>query len=378
MMSVPNIFNYATSELSQDAFFAWLFKHSVTGEDTAECKIGRDLVKSIITQFNSFGGAHLNIGELSGYHCRIKKQFLKIDILAEFAPKNAATGFWILVEDKVQASESTEKQPEKYREQLKKSRKNLKFLENVIPVLLRTGYATQCEIAGLDRREIVFIGAHQIFDLVKTAVQDLPSSEILSQWFKAFVENRYDPIRKVEELVLAGSENPSELMRSANHKKLDAVALFEKISEYLFHDLKDFERQLYPVSGRGHVDVHCMVCRPGGNLQNQNTAFFLIWNGSELVANIKHQAFDYATKKKRLSNDTFNQVDREKEKIKSSLEFALDPGRWRVTQDYLQMARYENAENESLDLLKSNLASDLTAIDKVIQSSKETSMSGQN
>ena len=54
-MNSPNLFQVATSELSQDAFFAWLMQWadpSNLQENQALCSIGQDFVRFLIKKYN--------------------------------------------------------------------------------------------------------------------------------------------------------------------------------------------------------------------------------------------------------------------------------------------------------------------------------------
>ena len=87
----PNIFDYATSELSQDAFFAYLMNWAdpkYKSTDTNLNKLGEGFVKLLIhTKDKSFSKVN-NINVL--------KQWNKIDIAVEVNNK-----YFIIIEDKI-------------------------------------------------------------------------------------------------------------------------------------------------------------------------------------------------------------------------------------------------------------------------------------
>lgn len=92
-MKSNNLFNWATSELSQDAVFAWIISWAdpVYRELDKELhKVGQDFVKILI------GGKEIDIHE--GQVC-VKKQFCRIDVLAEINNEIV-----IVIEDKIGSS----------------------------------------------------------------------------------------------------------------------------------------------------------------------------------------------------------------------------------------------------------------------------------
>ena len=88
---VPNIFSFATSELSQDAMFAWLIKwadDSYMGEDSNLCKLGKKFV-SLMTDI-PFDNIHkINVG----------RQWQNIDIWVEINDDS-----FLVIEDKTGTS----------------------------------------------------------------------------------------------------------------------------------------------------------------------------------------------------------------------------------------------------------------------------------
>ena len=89
----PNIFDYATSELSQDAFLLWLLRwadQTCSQEDTALHAIAQRFVRTILKKSNDF-----EISEV-----KVFKQWKKIDVLAVVNNHYA-----IIIEDKTDTSE---------------------------------------------------------------------------------------------------------------------------------------------------------------------------------------------------------------------------------------------------------------------------------
>ena len=103
-----NLFDFATSELSQDAFFCWNLNWLAVKEDTED-------------PYYKYGKAMLDL--FLGEHkkdiykeVKVKKQFNKIDVLVLFKD-NQDNQYALIIEDKTNTSEHNE-QIKKYREKL--------------------------------------------------------------------------------------------------------------------------------------------------------------------------------------------------------------------------------------------------------------------
>ena len=101
-----NLFDFATSELSQDAFFCWSLNWLSVKEDTED-------------PYYKYGKAMLDL--FLGEHkkdiykeVKVKKQFNKIDVLVLFKD-NQDNQYALIIEDKTNTSEHNE-QIKKYRE----------------------------------------------------------------------------------------------------------------------------------------------------------------------------------------------------------------------------------------------------------------------
>jgi len=124
MKERPSLFGYATSELSQDAFFAWLMAWADTdcGTDKAEHKLGRNFLTLIFDR----AGVECPEGEM---HVTVKTQYEKIDV---FCTVNEQTA--IIFEDKVNTAEHDD-QLARYRKIIEKQGK----YDNIITVYCKTG-----------------------------------------------------------------------------------------------------------------------------------------------------------------------------------------------------------------------------------------------
>lgn len=118
-MGKNNIFNFATSELSQDAFICWCLNW-LNYEDSELRALAVDLLKE-------FGEEDV----FDNQEIIIKRQFKKIDILVVLKGLNRV----YIIEDKVHSSESKD-QIKKYKEEIRKEYKN----SEIKTVYFKTGF----------------------------------------------------------------------------------------------------------------------------------------------------------------------------------------------------------------------------------------------
>ena len=108
--NTPNIFSYATSELSQDAFFAWLIKwadDSYLDLDNEMCLLGKSFI-SLLTGLQKEVIHTIDVG----------RQWCNIDVWAEINEDA-----FLIIEDKIGTSEH-DNQLERYREIVENEYKN--------------------------------------------------------------------------------------------------------------------------------------------------------------------------------------------------------------------------------------------------------------
>ena len=178
---MPNIFNYATSELSQDAFICWLVEWGSMDTDTLFCNehkelanCGRAFVEALFRAGEQEQGAvsvlDLN-DELILYEgaCRVgkvdkpKKQHNKIDVYFQAEIDGKRVTF--VIEDKTDSVEHSD-QLNRY---LSKTKNNDEQKDYIKPVYFKTGY-----IYPHEKTEIRKNG-YSIFDLEQ-------SSNFLNAW----------------------------------------------------------------------------------------------------------------------------------------------------------------------------------------------------
>lgn len=134
----PNLFNYATSELSQDAFICWLAEWAnlkYSEQDEALHQTGREFVLSMIRKV------------LPDYKAdvlrtvKVTKQAEKLDVLIE-VNEESDDKLAILVEDKTHTSNHSDQLSRYYRQVASTGYTT----EQMIPLYFKTGYQSRFDI----------------------------------------------------------------------------------------------------------------------------------------------------------------------------------------------------------------------------------------
>ena len=131
MKNAPNLFSYATKELSQDAVICWLIKWSEHDSDSELARLGRDFVESLLNHKRD-GKVNLDAGALK---VEIHTQDNGIDVLARVNQKHA-----LLIEDKT-GTDPHSNQLARYREAVLSDQTNLKGVseEDLYAIYFKTG-----------------------------------------------------------------------------------------------------------------------------------------------------------------------------------------------------------------------------------------------
>lgn len=128
MPKPPNIFNYGTSELTQDAFITWLLNWAnpiLKTENEKLYYLGNSFLKSLVAFQN------ITITEISDL--KIRQQFHKIDIYISFKMNDCTYG--IIIEDKIHSNDHSN-QLKRYSTKISE----LNICNVLIPIYLKIGY----------------------------------------------------------------------------------------------------------------------------------------------------------------------------------------------------------------------------------------------
>ena len=132
----PNLFNFATSELSQDAFLCWLISWA-----SPECKDVNDKLHVVANEFIRMLANNKDTGDIDKI-C-VWRQRHRIDVLVRIKNK-AGAEFIVVIEDKVRGKDHSN-QLERYKQKVKNIYKV--YEGNILPVYLHTGVQSDYESA---------------------------------------------------------------------------------------------------------------------------------------------------------------------------------------------------------------------------------------
>ena len=180
---IPNIFKYATTELSQDALICWLVD---CAKDETACRLrecGRKFVQALIkcegctvidnsikSQAPPLDKGNYDTGEIE-ILCGPKKQHNHIDVC--FRARVGSNQFCIVIESK--------KDSEMHNDQLKRYRKEVQPGEIGVYVYFKTGYVYQDEKEKAKEEKYAVFNSRDMLEFLKDA-QCYDAHEILRQF----------------------------------------------------------------------------------------------------------------------------------------------------------------------------------------------------
>ena len=180
-----NLFNYATSELSQDAFLCWLASYALEDaepDDTLR-SCAREMLELFVPEFN---GHPFTLTD-------VERQVWHIDVL--LTAELAGTTYKIIVEDKTNTREHSE-QLMRYKGEIQK-----KF-PGCIPcgVYYKTGF--QSDLSAVHEAKYQYVSLEKMLELLRPYV-DKTVSQIFRDYYgywNAYLENarRYRELPPVE------------------------------------------------------------------------------------------------------------------------------------------------------------------------------------
>ncbi len=141
----PNLFAYATKELSQDAMICWLIEWSVTAAGNETDKALRDLGREFVEALLGKHGVKLR-GAIR--HAEIRQQKYGIDVLVRIHDEDSA--HVILIEDKTHSSAHGD-QLWRYRDVVAGGNTSLGKVPEHWPVYLKTGNQSLAEDGNIEK-----------------------------------------------------------------------------------------------------------------------------------------------------------------------------------------------------------------------------------
>lgn len=147
-MSNPNLFKYATKELSQDALICWLIKSSEHHEDAELKRLGRHFVAMLLSKSGRIGKDFV-LDECDNVKAEVYQQVKRIDVLARVNGQHV-----LLIEDKT-VSSAHDDQLARYRYDLLDGKTPLGSEvspSDLYPIYFKTGNYTYAEKRNVEER----------------------------------------------------------------------------------------------------------------------------------------------------------------------------------------------------------------------------------
>lgn len=194
MIENNNIFTYATSELSQDAFLFYLLNFA--DDNSNEGKLARSFLKS-------FGCDKINEDNYGKFKIYSYKQYKHIDLLMLFLKEeDLDNSFILLLEDKINSNETKENQLNSYVDKIDKIKqkdingedpnkieiyKNLQkedLKKLIVPIYFKTGSMGPSEKRDIEEKAKL-IDFEIVLNLMKN--QDI-NDIIINQWKEKIIK----------------------------------------------------------------------------------------------------------------------------------------------------------------------------------------------
>lgn len=178
MLIQPNIFNYATSELTQDAFIIWLLNWAnpiYKTENEQLHKLGTSFLQSLVAFQN------ITIEEIS--ELDIKSQFHKIDVFVTFKMNDCTYG--VIIEDKVHSTDHSN-QLERYLTKISE----LKTCNILVPIYFKTGY--QVNLSRIIENKYYHYTIKDFLNVITLEKVTAINNDILSQYHNYLQQKEKD------------------------------------------------------------------------------------------------------------------------------------------------------------------------------------------
>jgi hypothetical protein len=351
----PNLFYYSTSELSQDAFLCWMFAHVEKRTNDIVEKVGRDFIRNILSQYQAIDPT-FDLNGFQDYEIIIDRQIDNIDVLLTL--KSELQTIFIIIEDKIFSGESRERQPEFYRDQLKKNKVNA----TIIPVLFKTGYTTIGEQALFKNREVVFLGYNDIHTIFSAYGDKLNEDLLLNDWWLNFIERYYTPIAFAQAYSLDPLLTLKDIAKQVRDNAYPERIIFQKITDTLLQGIKDVKTKIFSVQGKGHIDLHFEIFKENWVDHNRNisVSIYFIWDTYNFSLVIKTAPRPYKPLKK-LTVDELSIYTEAKQTIQDRLKQNQQIN-WKLTNYYLQIAQMKGVNDISINDLRIKIETELVNI----------------
>ena len=184
----PNIFEYATKELSQDAVFMYLFD-CYNSECKEESELGERFLHLIYDTQNK--KIEKNVRKLI-----IKKQYHNIDVLVLVEYEDNSVDA-IIIEDKTYSSEH-DNQLKRYYDDIKKDGVDGRIASNIYGVYFKLGQLTVDEEKALEIYDGIFRYENLDYDAFLDFLERYQNTNLIMQLIYEFYDERMSNIRLID------------------------------------------------------------------------------------------------------------------------------------------------------------------------------------
>ncbi len=177
----PNIFKYATSELSQDAVICWMLEWA-NSKDKAMKDFSHNFIRKMInSHYNDFMDKKILM------EVKIKKQYYNIDVLALLCFQDGIV-LPIIIEDKTYTTEHSD-QLKRYYEFMLKENKDNKKISEPLGIYYKSGFIYDNEIEKVKKEGYRIFNRVMMINLMKQYIDKVESD---------IFKNYYDYLRDLE------------------------------------------------------------------------------------------------------------------------------------------------------------------------------------
>lgn len=361
-----NIFEFATSELSQDAFLCWLFTHMKYAKEAPApgIKIAQEFLSRILMEYFSTKSIKIENYKL----IEVYRQHRDIDILLEVEPaKKDSSNIYIIIEDKTLSGESRKNQLEYYVAKLQKNHPD----NIIIPVYFQTGYLLPKKKKELERRDLVIIDTYDIQSVMNSHQSYIQEDVILQSWWEYFYKNHYKNVEAIKNLHIT-EESRLEDFQGLNIKGA-FQPLFNEISGRIMNQFTNmWSMKSIEPQGRGQTSLHIMLTKDDWiNFEERISAsinFILKRNFDfSLVLQIKTEPY------KPKSALTANEIAYLKDVQRMFKAYMKQKGleNWKIQNYPIQSASLQNIEDKTLKELEEYVATNIAELEEVVDYSFE-------
>ena len=170
----PNIFNYATSELSQDAVICWMIDWA-NSENTVMKEFSHDFLKAML---NLDHNRHIDLNNL--LKVEIKRQYCSIDVLALLSFKDE-TMLPLIIEDKTYTTEHGD-QIRRYYDIILEQNKGDEKIAKPLGIYYKSGYIYDYETVKAEIEGYMVFTRTMMLDLMKKYIGNA-ESDIFNNYY---------------------------------------------------------------------------------------------------------------------------------------------------------------------------------------------------